>query len=87
MVIGNASTPFHLNWPRVKDVIDSLASHEGFLQSFQEVLSLGFEAIVVMVVGGILLAIPFTIVSYYFSLHLFEKIHHKRQRRKSSKKN
>jgi hypothetical protein len=37
------------------------------------------EAIVVMVVGGCLLALPFAVLSYYFSLSLFVKIRNKRR--------
>jgi hypothetical protein len=41
-------------------------------------MGLGFEAVIVMCIGGGLLAIPFTIASYYLSLKFFVKLKKKR---------
>lgn len=79
LVIGNAVTPYDLNWERIKEVLNLLLSHPGIGPSITAVANLGFEAITVMVVGGCILAIPFTIASYYFSFALFVKIRKKRQ--------
>ncbi len=79
MVIGNKITPYELNWEKIKYVLDTLLSHQGFTQSLKVVANLGYEAIIVMVVGGLVLALPFAIVSYYFSLHFFIKIRRKRR--------
>jgi hypothetical protein len=79
LVIGNAVTPYELNWEKIKAVLDLLLSHPGIGPSITAVFNLGFEAITVMVVGGCILAIPFTIASYYFSFSLFTKIRKKRQ--------
>ncbi len=81
MVFGNLVTPYELNWARIKDLIDTLTSHQGFSHSLKVVLSLGYEAIIVMVIGGIVLALPFTIASYYFSLRLFRKIRNNREKK------
>jgi hypothetical protein len=78
-VIGNAVTPYELNWEKIRDVLNLLLSHPGIKESIAALFNLGFEAITVMVVGGVLLAIPFTIASYYFSRSLFIKIRKKRQ--------
>jgi uncharacterized protein (DUF2062 family) len=74
MLLGNLVTPYELNWQRIKNLIETLTSHQSFSHSLKEILSLGYEAIIVMVIGGIVLALPFTIASYYSSLHLFLKI-------------
>jgi hypothetical protein len=79
LVIGNAVTPYELNWEKIKAVLDLLLSHPGIGPSITAVFNLGFEAITVLVVGGCILAIPFTIASYYFSFSLFTKIRKKRQ--------
>jgi len=79
LVIGNAVTPYELNWEKIRDVLNLLLSHPGIKESIAALFNLGFEAITVMVVGGVLLAIPFTIASYYFSRSLFIKIRKKRQ--------
>lgn len=81
MVLGNIVTPYELSWQRVKGLIETLTSHQSFSHSISEVACLGYEAIIVMVSGGIFLAIPFTLASYYFSLHLFQKIREKRKER------
>lgn len=77
--IGNVVTPFHLNWEKVRDVLNLLLSHPGLEPSIKAVANLGFEAITVMVVGGCILALPFAVASYYFSFSLFVKIRKRRQ--------
>ncbi len=78
MIIGNKVTPYELNWEKIKYVLDILLSHQGFAESIKVVAGLGYEAIVVMVVGGFVLALPFTVISYYLSLHFFIKLRRKR---------
>ena len=78
LVIGNAVTPYNLSWEKIKAVLNLLLSHPGFSPSLQALANLGFEAIVVMVVGGCILAVPFTIASYYVSFLMFVKIRKKR---------
>ncbi len=78
MVIGNMVTPFELSWQRIKFLLNSLTSHQGFLHSLREITGLGFETIVVMLVGGVVLAIPFTIASYYLSLYFFNQLRKKK---------
>ena len=79
LVIGNAVTPYELSWGKIKGVLDLLLSHPGLGQSLQALANLGMEAIVVMVVGGCILALPFTVLSYHLSLSLFVKIREKRR--------
>ena len=86
MVVGNFVTPYHLNWQRIQHSLSALTSHQGFLDSIHEIAGLGFETVVVMIIGGLVLALPFTIVSYYLSLHLFRQIRQKRLK-KLAKKN
>jgi len=81
MVIGNFVTPYELSWSRIKILIDSITSHQSFSSSVKEITSLGYEAAIVMIVGGIILALPFTIASYYYSLRLFIGIHNKRMKK------
>ncbi len=78
MVVGNKVTPYELNWEKIKFVLDVLLSKQGFSESLRVIAELGYEAIVVMVVGGFVLALPFTLISYYVSLHLFVKLKRKR---------
>lgn len=81
LVIGNAVTPYHLNWDKIKGALDTILSPGSFTESISTVLSLGYEATAVMLVGGIILAIPFTIASYYLSLRFFIAMKTKRIQR------
>lgn len=79
LVIGNAVTPYEISWQKMKSVLDILLSGQSFSTSLHAVFSLGYEACVVMVIGGLVLALPFTILSYFLSLKLFITIHKKRR--------
>jgi len=78
-VIGNALTPYELNWTKIQKVVDGLAASDGFLHAIRLVAGLGLEAIIVLLVGGVVLAFPFAVVSYYLSLFAFLKIRAKRR--------
>jgi uncharacterized protein (DUF2062 family) len=81
MVVGNVVTPYHLDWQRIQHSLNTLTSHQGFMDSVHEIAGLGFETIVVMLIGGLVLALPFTVASYYISLHFFRRIRQRRMKR------
>jgi len=78
LVIGNAVTPYELNWEVIKSVLNSLLSDQSFPDSLKMLVSVGYEVTIVMLIGGFILALPFAIVSYFYSLKLFIKIRKKR---------
>ncbi len=65
--IGNMVTPYLLDWNKIKRVLDVLLSDASFTLRLHSLMTLGYESIIVMLVGGILLALPFSIASYYLS--------------------
>lgn len=65
LVIGNILTPYHLSWDRIKQVLDVVLSDAALQTRITTLLSLGYEAVTVMLVGGFVLALPFAIASYY----------------------
>ncbi len=71
VVAGNAITPYTLTWGRVEKVLDILMTGEGFNASIQAVALLGLEAFIVLIAGGIALAIPVSLITYGLSLHIF----------------
>lgn len=77
-LIGNAVTPYNFTWERMKAVLDILLAKPGIMESLHALAGLGYEAIIVLLVGGSILALPFTIASYFLSLRLFIKIRDKR---------
>lgn len=78
-VIGNALTPYELTWDKIKDVLNILLSHPGMGKAIDAVLGLGYEAMVVLMVGGVILALPFGVVSYFLAFRFFLKIRQKRR--------
>ncbi len=81
-LVGAVIFPGLLSWQRLQEMMDVLSTasgYEGFKSSLTAISSLGLDAIIVLVVGGTLLAIPFTVLSYYYSLKLFTKLRDKRQ--------
>lgn len=81
MVVGNAITPYHLNWSRIKHVLDVLLSDQGFQASLKVIGDLGVETFVVMGVGGAVLALPFGVASYFISLKLLVTFKNKKNRK------
>ncbi len=81
IIIGNAVTPYTFTWDRMKLVLDILLAKPGLLESVNALTGLGYEAAIVLVIGGSLLALPFTIISYFLSLKFFKTIREKRSKK------
>ncbi len=81
LVIGNAVTPYNINWERIQTVLNLLLSDPGLQSSIRALVELGSEAILVMLIGGSILALPFAIASYYLAFSLFAT----RQKKKAEK--
>lgn len=77
-VIGNHITPYEINLEKVQLLLNKIIKNGSLLESLTFIAELGYEAMVVMIVGGICLAIPFTVVSYYMALKFFIKLRKKR---------
>ena len=80
--LGNIVTPYELSWEQVKKVLEILLSDISFMMKMDALLTVGYEAIIVMIVGGSLLALPFGLVSYYASYFTFLKIRKKRMEKR-----
>lgn len=76
--LGNWLLPGHLSWERIQSLLSLFASGASFKQSLALLGQLGLEAAAVMLVGGILLAIPFTCAGYILTLKFFRAIRKKR---------
>ena len=81
LLIGNMLTPYNFNWERMKGVLDILLAKPGFSESIHALGGLGYEAVIVLLVGGSVLALPFSIASYFLSLRLFIKVRQKRMKK------
>ena len=76
--VGNWLLPGQLSWDRIQDLLGVFASDAGFKQSLALLGQLGLEAVAVMLLGGILLAIPFTCAGYILSFKFFRALRKKR---------
>ena len=80
--IGNLVTPYELSWDQVRSVLDTLLSDVSFGMRMKALVTVSYEAIIVMMIGGIILALPFAVISYYLTYVTFVKIRNKRQEKR-----
>lgn len=71
--LGNTFTPYEINKEWISTFFDQLAHSENILNSIGLIGNLGYESLIVLVTGGILLALPFALASFYLSLYFFRK--------------
>jgi len=76
--IGNLTTPYHVDWQRIKSTADFVFSQASLTARISTVGELGVETAVVMLTGGILLALPLGLASYYLFYHLILRYQHRR---------
>ncbi len=79
--IGNLITPYHISWEKIDTVLKLLISGIDFGESIKVLSHLGSEMIIVMLAGGTVLAIPISVVCYFFTLNFFIKIREKRRKK------
>lgn len=80
LVLGNIVTPYNLDWVRIRAFIVGITGDQSFSESLKDVADLGLEAMAVMVLGGAVLALPFTLASYFFSLRFFKNLREKKKK-------
>jgi len=71
--LGNTFTPYEINKEWISTFFGQLAQSENILNSIGLIGNLGYESLIVLVTGGILLALPFALASFYLSLYFFRK--------------
>lgn len=79
MVVGNWVTPYTITWAKISGLLGTIVAEEGFKASIEILSHLGIEIVIVMLTGGIVIALPSAIVCYIFTLKLFVKIRQKRR--------
>lgn len=77
-LVGNYLTPYELNLNIIQSRLEQ-AMDDGIFQNLLAILLVsGYEALIVLIVGGFCFALPFGILSYYLSLKFFMHIQKKR---------
>ncbi len=77
-LIGNTLTPYDLTWERIKAVLEIVLSGSGYQVTFSALSRLGIDAVIVMCLGGCILATPFTVVAYIVTFRFFKNRQKKR---------
>lgn len=80
-VVGNHLTPYELNLTTVRSGLHLAMATNGIHEGVRVLLRSGYEALVVMGVGGLVLALPMAVVSYYLALLFFIQLKNKRRKR------
>jgi len=78
--IGDYFLPGRLTWEKIKSVL-ALIKTEGIMESLDTIRAMGFDAILVMMVGGAVLAIPAGIITYIIVFRFFTRIQEKRRQK------
>ncbi len=69
--LGNLITPYKINREWLEIFYSQLTNSETFFDAIKLIGNLGYETVIVLVTGGILLGLPFALVSFYLSLFFF----------------
>jgi len=77
--IGDLLLPGRLSWQRISDLLNRLTSGANFMDCFSAACGLGLDAIAVMLLGGILMAIPLGAAGYFLSYRFFRAVQEKRR--------
>lgn len=79
--MGNLLLPGHLSWQKIREILAVIQSDIGFGETLSALRLLSYDAITVLLVGGIILALPPTLLVYPYSRKLFTAIHAKRRQK------
>jgi uncharacterized protein (DUF2062 family) len=76
--IGNWLSPRNISWEKMTKLMEALSSGAHFRESFTALGHMGMDTLMTLLVGGSILAIPFTIESYVLSFLFFKSLQQKR---------
>jgi uncharacterized protein (DUF2062 family) len=77
--IGNWLTPKNISWEKMTELMDALSNGANFSESLSALGHMGLETLLLLLTGGMILAIPFTIASYVLSFLFFRSMQQKRR--------
>ncbi len=69
--LGNLITPYEINREWLETFFNQLIHSGSILNSITLIGNLGYETVIVLAAGGILLALPPALISFYLSLYFF----------------
>jgi uncharacterized protein len=77
--LGSMILPFDLSWERINSVLTIINSNADFFLRINAVASLGRDVIITLLSGGIILAVPFTLLAYILSFNFFSSLSKKQR--------
>lgn len=80
VLLGNHLTPYEINFQRIQLLLNHLTDGSSFQASLGLLTALGFESLIVLLVGGFVFALPFSFLSYYLAVPFFIKRQEKKKR-------
>ena len=78
--IGDFLLPGRLTWEKIQSLL-GIIQKEGILDSLDILHKMGIDAIVVMLAGGLVLAVPTGILTYLFVYRFFTQLQMKKRRK------
>ncbi|WP_339135989.1 MAG: DUF2062 domain-containing protein [Candidatus Electrothrix sp. GW3-4] len=78
--IGSILLPGRLDWEQLHEVL-VLVRQSSFLEGIKTMGQLGFDAMLVLQTGGLVLAIPLGIITYLITIRFFTRLQQKKQQK------
>lgn len=78
--IGSILLPGRLDWEQLHGIL-VLIRHSSFLDGIHIMGQLGFDAMLVLQTGGLVLAIPLGIITYLIAIRFFARLQEKKQQK------
>ncbi len=75
--IGNMILPGRISWEQIRAIVAEI-TEGNLIEGISTLFNLGFSTISVLLVGGVIIAIPVAIIGYFTSLYFFITIRKKR---------
>ena len=77
--IGNWIIPGNVSWEKMSELMEAITTGANFNESFTALGHMGLDALFILLIGGSILATPFTIAAYILSFMFFSTIQQKRR--------
>jgi uncharacterized protein (DUF2062 family) len=81
-IVGNWLIPGKHSWDEVAVLIDAVLNGGRFKETISALGEIGFDSLVILLTGGIVLALPFTFIFYCLSYMFFRELQKKRLEKK-----
>jgi uncharacterized protein (DUF2062 family) len=81
--LGNWLTFKNLSWAEISSVFKLISTHGSFQQTLLALGGLGQDALCILLLGGVVLALPLALLAYFLSYTFFSLLQKKRMAKKS----